>query len=64
MSAHPKGVDFITAEQAEAYDPFTIIYEVPRSQMPHIYMDSGTEDGFSAGGARNGAVIDAKQCAV
>ena len=42
----PKGVDFITAEQAEAYDPFTIIYEVPRSQMPHIYMDSGTEDGL------------------
>ena len=42
----PKGVDFITAEQAEAYDPFTIIYEVPRSQMPHIYVDSGTEDGL------------------
>ena len=40
----PKGIDFATAEQAEAYDPFTIIYEVPRSQMPHIYMDSGTED--------------------
>ena len=42
----PKGVDFTTAEQAEAYDPFAIIYEVPRSQMPHIYMDSGTEDGL------------------
>ncbi len=42
----PKGVDFATAEQAEAYDPFTIIYEVPRSQMPHIYMDAGTEDGL------------------
>ena len=42
----PKGVDFVTAEQAEAYDPFAIIYEVPRSQMPHIYMDSGTEDGL------------------
>ncbi len=42
----PKGVDFATAEQADAYDPFAIIYEVPRSQMPHIYMDSGTEDGL------------------
>ncbi|PCI77154.1 MAG: hypothetical protein COB20_08825 [SAR86 cluster bacterium] len=42
----PKGVDFATAEQAEAYDPFTIIYDVPRSQMPHIYMDAGTEDGL------------------
>jgi S-formylglutathione hydrolase FrmB len=42
----PEGLDFETAEQAEAYDPFTIIYNVPRSQMPHIYMDSGTEDGL------------------
>lgn len=42
----PKGIDFETAEQAEAYDPFTIIYNVPRSQMPHIYMDAGTEDGL------------------
>jgi len=42
----PRGVDFASAEQAEAYDPFAIIYEVPRSQMPHIYMDAGTEDGL------------------
>ncbi len=42
----PEGIDFETAEQALAYDPFTIIYEVPRSQMPHIYIDSGTEDGL------------------
>ncbi|MEX0964436.1 MAG: alpha/beta hydrolase-fold protein [Pseudohongiellaceae bacterium] len=40
----PKGVVFASAEQAQAYDPFTIIYEVPRSQMPHIYIDAGTED--------------------
>ena len=44
----PKGVDFVTAEQASAYDPFEIIYNVPRSQMPHIYIDSGTEDGLIA----------------
>ncbi|MEQ8955991.1 MAG: alpha/beta hydrolase-fold protein, partial [Gammaproteobacteria bacterium] len=42
----PDGVDFVTPEQALAYDPFTIIYDVPRSQMPHIYIDSGTEDGL------------------
>lgn len=42
----PKGIDFATVEQAEAYDPFSIIYNVPRSQMPHIYMDAGTEDGL------------------
>lgn len=42
----PKGVDFETVEQAQAYDPFTIIYDVPKSQIPHIYIDSGTEDGL------------------
>lgn len=42
----PMGIDFETPEQAEAYDPFTIIYDVPKSQMPHIYLDSGTEDGL------------------
>lgn len=42
----PKGQAFLTAEQAQAYDPFTIIYNVPKSQMPHIYIDSGTEDGL------------------
>lgn len=44
----PKGVRFETEEQAKAYDPFEIIYAVPRSQMPHIYLDSGTEDGLIA----------------
>ena len=42
----PKGIDFETTEQAQAYDPFSIIYDVPRSQMPHIYLDAGTEDGL------------------
>lgn len=42
----PSGVDFETVQQAEAYDPFTIIYNVAKSQMPHIYLDSGTEDGL------------------
>mgnify|MGYP003873469825 CR=1 FL=1 len=40
----PSGVAFATADQAEAYDPFSIIYDVPRSAMPHIYLDSGTGD--------------------
>jgi S-formylglutathione hydrolase FrmB len=43
----PAGIDFETPEQAEAYDPYTIIYRVPRSKMPHIYLDSGTEDGLA-----------------
>lgn len=44
----PKGVRFETEDQAKAYDPFEIIYAVPKSQMPHIYLDSGTEDGLIA----------------
>ncbi len=40
----PTGVDFITLEQAQTYDPFQIIFDVPKSQLPHIYIDSGTED--------------------
>ena len=44
----PKGTAFVTEEQAKAYDPFEIIYSVPKSQMPHIYIDSGTEDGLIA----------------
>ena len=42
----PKGKDFLTAEQATAYDPFAIIYNVPRSQVPHLYMNAGTDDGL------------------
>lgn len=42
----PAGAPFETAAQAEAYDPFEIIYNVPKSQLPHIYIDSGTEDGL------------------
>ena len=42
----PLGKAFDTVEQAKAYDPFETIYNVPKSQMPHIYLDSGTEDGL------------------
>jgi len=43
---NPRGTDFMTVEQARAYDPFHIIYQIPKSQVPHIYLDSGTEDGL------------------
>lgn len=42
----PLGKAFDTVDQAKSYDPFEIIYNVPKSQMPHIYLDSGTEDGL------------------
>tara|TARA_R100001377_G_scaffold22998_1_gene12409 strand:+ start:435 stop:1445 length:1011 start_codon:yes stop_codon:yes gene_type:complete len=40
----PKGIDFATQEQALAYDPFQIIFNVQKSNLPHFYIDAGTED--------------------
>ena len=40
----PEGQPFVTAEDADAYDPFVLIHQVPSEQIPHIYLDSGTED--------------------
>ncbi len=34
----------MTAEDADAYDPFVLIHQVSAEQLPHIYLDSGTED--------------------
>ncbi len=45
----PRGTMFATPEQAEAYDPFTLIQQVPREDLPHIYLDCGTEDRLIAG---------------
>lgn len=42
----PQGIDFVTQEQALAYDPFQIIFTVPKSNLPHFYIDAGTEDGL------------------
>lgn len=40
----PTGVDFKTVEQAQSYDPFQIIFMVPKNEIPHMYIDAGTED--------------------
>lgn len=40
----PLGQPFVTAEEADAYDPFKLIDTLPADQLPHIYLDSGTED--------------------
>jgi len=45
----PSGEPFLTAEQADAYDPFVLIHRVPADQVPYIYIDCGTEDGLIAG---------------
>jgi S-formylglutathione hydrolase FrmB len=40
----PKGKLFATAEQADAYDPFKLVLNVPKEKLPHIYIDCGTDD--------------------
>ncbi len=45
---NPQGQQFLTAEDADAYDPFVLIHQVSPDQIPHIYLDSGTEDGLIA----------------
>jgi S-formylglutathione hydrolase FrmB len=42
----PQGAAFVTVEHAERYDPFALITDVPKDQLPHIYIDCGTEDGL------------------
>jgi len=46
MERNPEGRPFVTAEDADAFDPFVLIHQVPKEQLPHIYLDSGTEDGL------------------
>jgi putative tributyrin esterase len=41
---NPLGLDFETVEQAQAYDPFQIIYNLQKSQLPHFYLDGGLQD--------------------
>jgi putative tributyrin esterase len=45
----PLGQEFSTPEQADAFDPFTLIHRVPKERLPHIYLDCGTEDRLIAG---------------
>ncbi len=45
----PAGQEYATPEYADAYDPFVLIHQVPKDQLPHIYIDCGTEDRLIAG---------------
>ena len=45
----PAGQEYGTPEYADAYDPFLLIHQVPKEQLPHIYIDCGTEDRLIAG---------------
>ena len=42
----PQGKIFLKPEDADAYDPFKLVLQIPADKLPHIYLDCGTEDGL------------------
>lgn len=42
----PQGTAFVTVEQCDAYDPFKLVLQIPKEELPHIHIDCGTEDGL------------------
>ena len=44
-----QGREFVTAEDADAYDPFTLVERIESGALPHIYLDCGTEDRLISG---------------
>ena len=40
----PKGDLFDTTDAADAHDPFILVTKIPVKEMPHLYIDCGTED--------------------
>ena len=59
----PKGRPFVTAEDADAYDPFVLIAELSPDEVPHIYVDCGTEDRLIVGAERFAAILLEKEIA-
>jgi putative tributyrin esterase len=42
----PPGEPFATPEDCDSYDPARLVLQVPRDNLPHLFMNCGTEDGF------------------
>jgi S-formylglutathione hydrolase FrmB len=40
----PNGLAYAVAEDAERVDPFKLVLEIPKDQLPHIYLDCGIDD--------------------
>lgn len=40
----PKGQQFVTVEDVDKVDPYKLILQIPKDQIPHIYLDCGTGD--------------------
>jgi len=53
----PMGQEFVTAEHADAYDPFTLIDKLSADEVPHIYLDCGTEDRLIAGARELASIL-------
>ncbi len=41
---YPAGKAFVTLEDCDKYDPFKLVLQVPKEDLPHIHVDFGTED--------------------
>lgn len=37
----PKGKPFLAVAQADAVDPYKLVLQIPKEDMPHIYLDCG-----------------------
>ena len=42
----PIGQPFVTAAEATEHDPFALVLQVPRDQLPLLHVDCGTDDGL------------------
>ena len=42
----PIGQPFLTPAEAKAHDPFELVLQVPRDQLPLLHVDCGTDDGL------------------
>ena len=40
----PVGKQFLTDEDIDKVDPFKLVLEIPKDQLPHIYLDCGYQD--------------------
>jgi S-formylglutathione hydrolase FrmB len=56
----PLGQEFAKPEDADAFDPFKLIHQVPKEKMPHVYLDCGTEDRLIAGARALARILEEK----
>jgi enterochelin esterase-like enzyme len=40
----PVGTQYLTVEDVDKVDPFTLVLQIPKDKLPHIYIDCGYDD--------------------